>query len=65
METSQPMKYLRLVMLEDHTDPDLDTKPLGVRRIELFGCPGKGDPEPCGDTQVRLSTDGKAYRHIG
>ena len=65
METSQPLRYVRLVMLEDQTDPELDTKPLGVRFIQMFGCPGKGELETCTGTSLRLSTDGKAYRHIG
>lgn len=52
-------------MVEDQTDPELDTKPLAVRFIQMFGCPGKGELETCTGTSLRLSTDGKAYRHIG
>ena len=52
-------------MIEDQTDPDLDSKPIGVRFLEMVGCPGKDDLETCAETFPRLSTDGKAYRHIG
>ena len=48
-----------------NSDPELDTKPLAVRSIQMFGCPGKGELETCTGTSLRLSTDGKAYRHIG
>ena len=65
LEATQVLKYIRLVMVEDQTDPDLNTKPLGVRFIEMSGCPGKDDLEPCSESFTRLSTDGKAYRHIG
>ena len=59
------MKYVRLVMIEDQTDPDVDSKPIGVRFLEMVGCPGKDDLEACTGNFNRLSTDGKAYRHIG
>ena len=59
------MKYIRLVMIEDQTHPDVDSKPLGVRFIEMVGCPGKDDLETCKENSPRLATDGKAYRHIG
>ena len=65
METSQVIKYVRLVLIPDQSDPDADSKPLGVRFIQMFGCPGTGDLEPCTDNSIRLSTDEKAYRHIG
>ena len=65
LQSSQVMKYLRLVMVEDQDDPDLDTKPLGVRFIEIVGCPGKDDLESCTGNYTRLATDGKTYRHIG
>ena len=65
LESSQVVKYVRLVMIEDQTDPDVDSKPIGVRFLEMVGCPGKDDLETCAENIPRLSTDGKAYRHIG
>ena len=65
MVSSQVLKYVRLVFIEDQTDPDADTKPLGVRFIEMAGCPGVDALETCLPSFTRLSTDGKAYRHIG
>ena len=59
------LKYVRLVMVENQTDPDLDSKPLGVRFIEMVGCPGKDNLENCEANSPRLATDGKTYRHIG
>ena len=65
LESSQTLRYVRLVMIEDQTDPDLGSKPIGVRLIEMVGCPGEETMEACREKSPRLATDGKAYRHIG
>ena len=65
MVSTQVLKYIKLVFIENQTDPDLDSKPLGVRFIEMSGCPGEDELETCSAISTRVSTDGKAYRHIG
>ena len=65
MVSSQVLKYVRLVFKENQTDPDADSKPLGIRFIEMSGCSGVDDLEICSESFTRLSTDGKAYRHVG
>ena len=65
MVSSQVLKYVRLVIIENQTDPDVDSKPVGVRFLEMSGCSGTDDLESCTGNLTRLSTDGKAYRHIG
>ena len=65
MMSSQVLKYIRLVIIENQTDPEADSKPVGVRFLEMSGCPGEDDLETCSANYTRLSTDGQAYRHIG
>lgn len=58
--------YIRLEFIENGTLSDMEKKPLGVRFVELYGCPLEAGPlAECGTHWTRVSTNSSAYRHIG
>ena len=60
------IKYIRLEFIENGTLSEMESKPLGVRFVELYGCPLETGPlAECGTHWTRVSTNSSAYRHIG
>lgn len=60
------LKYFKLVMIEDLSSNEVSSKPLGIRHVQLFGCPLGAEYENCTENApTRLSTDVEGYRHIG
>ena len=57
---------IRLEFIENGTLSDMEKKPLGIRFVELYGCPLETGPlAACGTHWTRVSTNSSAYRHIG
>lgn len=66
LNTPRELKYFKLVMIEDFSSDEVSSKPLGIRSVQLYGCPLGKVYENCTDkAPTRLSTDVKGYRHIG
>ena len=60
------IKYIRLEFIENGALSDMEKKPLGVRFVELYGCPLETGPlAECGTHWTRVSTNSSSYRHIG
>ena len=56
--------------MDDPAAPDAEEKPLGVRYMELYGCPLEDAQADCGDTPsllggTKVSTNNTSYRHVG
>ena len=60
------LKHFKLEMIEDLSSHEVSSKPLGIRYVQLYGCPIAKEYENCTENApTRLSTDVEGYRHIG
>ena len=59
------IKYLKLEMVEDMEAADYNLKPLGIKQVEIYGCPTEDTIAECGIHETKVSTNSTAYRHIG
>ena len=52
------------MLMKDTTADDFTSLPLGIKRVQLYGCPKDSTILPCGTHVTKVSTAGAAYRHI-
>ena len=59
------IKYVKLEMVEDTEAADYNLKPLGIKQVQIYGCPTVNTIDECGVHLTKVSTNTTAYRHIG
>ena len=61
---AQSKSFHNFVLMKDTTADDFTSLPLGIKRVQLYGCPKDSTILPCGTHVTKVSTAGTAYRHI-
>ena len=65
LEKAQEIKYAKITFEEDLTDGDIDSLPIGIKRVKMFGCPRETTAANCTEDSTRVSNNHQQYRHIG
>ena len=64
LEKAEEIKYIKLNFEENPDDDNIETLPLGIKTVKLYGCAREDTLVNCTEDTTRISSDRRQYRHI-